>query len=482
MAYFAKFTERAQRALIAAQREAAQLGRDYVGTEHLLLGVLTDPGAAGTVLKGITLDAVRAQIVEMLGSGDNSQAVKTLVYTPRTKKVLELSVREARELKQNYVGTEHILLALMREREGVAAQLLARMGMDLTKAREELLRALNGSDENTAANTKKQDVETPILDQFARDLTKAAQGGELDPVIGRAKEIERIVQILSRRTKNNPVLIGEPGVGKSAIVEGLAQLIVEGNIPEILRGKRVVALDLASMLAGAKYRGEFEERLKNAMAEIRKAGNVVLFIAVGSGLEGDVAAADFHGHVARGVADFNGGGEQFFFRIGEDVLAAGTDQREVAAVEFQFRQIAVEVFHHFVADRQQFRREKSRGAAELEAERGDLAGHHLVFTFAGILVVHALRIAGKAGESLRNLHIQGCIFMQICSAASQFDRITGQGRDQRLQLIKFRLPCFVGREDVRCVPGVFCGDFTALRNSFDFSHILPPESVFVKIF
>ncbi len=298
MAYFAKFTERAQRALLAAQREAAQLGRDYVGTEHLLLGVLTDPGAAATVLKGIALDAVRAQIVEMLGNGDNSQTVKTLVYTPRTKKVLELSVREARDLKQNYVGTEHILLALMREREGVAAQLLARMGMDLTKAREELLRALNGTDENTAASPKNQDVETPILDQFARDLTKAAQGGELDPVIGRAKEIERIVQILSRRTKNNPVLIGEPGVGKSAIVEGLAQLIVEGNIPEILRGKRVVALDLASMLAGAKYRGEFEERLKNAMTEIRKAGNVVLFIdelhtIVGAGgSEGAIDAAN----------------------------------------------------------------------------------------------------------------------------------------------------------------------------------------------
>ena len=298
MAYFAKFTERAQRALLAAQREAAQLGRDYVGTEHLLLGVLTDPGAAAAVLQGFTLDAVRAQIVEMLGPGKNTDGVKTLVYTPRTKKVLELSVREARELKKNYVGTEHILLALMREREGVAAQLLARMGMDLGKAREKLLHALNGTEETSSAEQKNQDVETPVLDQFARDLTKAAQGGELDPVIGRAKEIERIVQILSRRTKNNPVLIGEPGVGKSAIVEGLAQLIIEGNIPEILRGKRVVALDLASMLAGAKYRGEFEERLKNAMAEIRKAGNVVLFIdelhtIVGAGgSEGAIDAAN----------------------------------------------------------------------------------------------------------------------------------------------------------------------------------------------
>ena len=297
MAYFAKFTERGQRALLAAQREAAQLGRDYVGTEHLLLGVLTDPGAAAAVLKGISLEETRAMIVDMVGSGANDSPIKTMVYTPRTKKVLELSVREARDLKQNYVGTEHILLALMREREGVAAQILIRMGMDLNKAREDLLRVLNGADEG-ASSAGGGDANTPTLDQFARDLTKAAQRGELDPVIGRAKETERIVQILSRRTKNNPVLIGEPGVGKSAIVEGLAQLIVEGNIPEILRGKRVVALDLASMLAGAKYRGEFEERLKNAMNEIRKAGNVVLFIdelhtIVGAGgSEGAIDAAN----------------------------------------------------------------------------------------------------------------------------------------------------------------------------------------------
>ena len=220
-----------------------------------------------------------------------------MVYTPRTKKVLEQSVREARDLKQNYVGTEHILLALMREREGVAAHVMIKMGMDLSKAREELLRALSGGEEN-ASGAAAQEQDTPALDQFSRDLTKAAQAGELDPVIGRAREIERIVQILSRRTKNNPVLIGEPGVGKSAIVEGLAQLIVEGSIPEILRGKRVVSLDLAGMLAGAKYRGEFEERLKNAMAEIRKSGNVILFIdelhtIVGAGAsEGAIDAAN----------------------------------------------------------------------------------------------------------------------------------------------------------------------------------------------
>ena len=277
MAYFAKFTERGQRALLAAQQEAARLGRTYVGTEHLLLGVLTEPGGAVAVLQDITLEAARNEIVQILGRGEESVQGKQMVYTPRTKKVLEQSVREARELKQNYVSTEHILLALMREREGVAAHVLIKMGMDLSKAREDLLRILTGTDDE-AAPQEGQSADTPTLNQFSHDLTALARSGELDPVVGRANEIARIVQILSRRRKNNPVLIGEPGVGKSAIVEGLAQLIVEGNIPEILRGKRVVSLDLASMLAGAKYRGEFEERLKNAMGEIKKAGNVILFI------------------------------------------------------------------------------------------------------------------------------------------------------------------------------------------------------------
>ena len=299
MPYFAKFTERGQRALQAAQREAAQLGRAYVGTEHLLLGVLTDPGAARDVLGGITLEAARNEIIQILGRGEDDAPVKVMVYTPRTKKVLEQSVREAQELKQKYVGVEHLLLALMREREGVAAHVLIKMGLDLNKARESLLRMIGGGQESPApAEGTPRENETPTLDQFARDLTQAARAGELDPVIGRSREIERIVQILSRRTKNNPVLIGEPGVGKSAIVAGLAQLIIEGNIPEILRNKRVVSLDLASMLAGAKYRGEFEERLKNAMGEIRKAGNVILFIdelhtIVGAGAsEGAIDAAN----------------------------------------------------------------------------------------------------------------------------------------------------------------------------------------------
>ena len=297
MAYFAKFTERGQRALIAAQTEAAQLGRSYVGTEHLLLGVLTDPGAASTVLRGVTLDAARNEIITILGRGEERVEGKQMVYTPRTKKVIEQSVREARELKQNYVSVEHVLLALMREREGVAAHVLIKMGLDLNKAREELLHILSGADDESAPGAA-ENSETPLLNQFSRDLTAAARAGELDPVIGREKEIERIVQILSRRRKNNPVLIGEPGVGKSAIVEGLAQLIVEENIPDILRGKRVVSLDLAAMLAGAKYRGEFEERLKNAMGEIRKAGNVIMFIdelhtIVGAGAsEGAIDAAN----------------------------------------------------------------------------------------------------------------------------------------------------------------------------------------------
>ena len=297
MAYFAKFTERGQRALIAAQTEAAQLGRAYVGTEHLLLGVLTDPGAAAGILRGVTLDGARNEIIAILGRGTDSIEGKQMVYTPRTKKVIEQSVREARELKQNYVSVEHLLLALMREREGVAAHVLIKMGLDLNKAREELLHILTGADDG-AVQGDAEAQETPILDQFSRDLTAAARAGELDPVIGREREIERIVQSLSRRRKNNPVLIGEPGVGKSAIVEGLAQLIVEENIPEILRGKRVVSLDLAAMLAGAKYRGEFEERLKNAMAEIRKNGNIIMFIdelhtIVGAGAsEGAIDAAN----------------------------------------------------------------------------------------------------------------------------------------------------------------------------------------------
>ena len=299
---FARCNEHGRRALEAAQREAAMLGRNYIGTEHLLLGVLNDPGKAGVVLGGITLEEARNEIIDLVGRGEDEAPVKTLNYTIRSKTVLEMSAREARDLGSDTIDTEHILLALMRERAGVAAHALVKMGVDLNKAREELLRALGRSrkPENAPSegNGKAEESDTPMLDAYARDLTRAAKNGELDPVIGRAKEIERIVQILSRRTKNNPVLIGEPGVGKSSIVEGLAQKIIDGNIPEILRGKRVVSLDLPGMLAGAKYRGEFEERLKNTMAEIRRTGNVILFIdelhtIVGAGAsEGAIDAAN----------------------------------------------------------------------------------------------------------------------------------------------------------------------------------------------
>ncbi|MDO4369882.1 MAG: ATP-dependent Clp protease ATP-binding subunit, partial [Clostridia bacterium] len=295
MALNDRFTERGQRAMLMAQREALNLGRTCVGTEHLLLGVMSDPGAAANVLHGITLDAVRNEIISILGKGTENTHGKQMMYSTRTQKVLEQAVREANDLKQNAASVEHILLALMREREGVAAHVLIKLGLDLNRARDELLHILTGSDDEASGA---EEADTPILNQFSRDLTAAARSGELDPVIGREKEIERIVQILSRRRKNNPVLIGEPGVGKSAIVEGLAQLIVEGNIPEILRGRRVVSLDLAAMLAGAKYRGEFEERLKNAMAEMHRAGNIIMFIdelhtIVGAGAsEGAIDAAN----------------------------------------------------------------------------------------------------------------------------------------------------------------------------------------------
>ncbi len=299
---FARCNEHGRKALEAAQREAAMLGRNYIGTEHLLLGVLNDPGKAGAVLGGITLEDARNQIIQLVGKGDDDSPIKTLSYTIRSKTVLEMSAREARDLGSDAIDTEHILLALMRERAGVAAHALSRLGIDLNKAREELLRALGGPKRDSGAADgdagKAEGKGTPMLDTYARDLTRAAEAGELDPVIGRVSEIERIVQILSRRTKNNPVLIGEPGVGKSSIAEGLAQKIIDGNIPEILRDKRLVSLDLPGMLAGAKYRGEFEERLKNTMAEIKRAGNVILFIdelhtIVGAGAsEGAIDAAN----------------------------------------------------------------------------------------------------------------------------------------------------------------------------------------------
>ncbi|AEE95654.1 ATP-dependent Clp protease ATP-binding subunit [Mahella australiensis] len=279
MAFFGRFTEKAQKALIYAQEEARALGHNYVGTEHMLLGLLREEdGIAAKVLRnmGADIENVRQEVVNLVGKG-NFNFNEGFGYTPRTKRVMELSFYEARNLGHNYIGTEHLLLGLLREGEGVAARVLMDLGIDLQRARDEVIKMLK---EEGGAPQKGQpkNTNTPNLDQFGRDLTELAREGKLDPVIGREKEIERVIQILSRRTKNNPCLIGEPGVGKTAIAEGLAQQIAEGNVPELLKDKRVVALDLPAMVAGTKYRGEFEERLKNVLNEVKKAGNIILFI------------------------------------------------------------------------------------------------------------------------------------------------------------------------------------------------------------
>ena len=280
MAFFGRFTERAQRALIYAQEEARNLGHNYVGTEHLLLGLLREgEGAAAQALKslGMDINQIREQVENLVGKGSYN-FTEGFGYTPRTKRVMELSFYEARNLGHNYVGTEHLLLSLIREGEGVAARILKDSGVDMQHIREQVIRSLKEEGTENYPNKGRAKSETPTLDQYGRDLTYMASEGKLDPVIGREKEIERIIQILSRRTKNNPVLIGEAGVGKTAVAEGLAQKIQEGNIPELLKDKRIVTLDLAGMVAGAKYRGEFEERLKSIMQEIKKDGNVILFI------------------------------------------------------------------------------------------------------------------------------------------------------------------------------------------------------------
>ncbi len=281
MGVFDRFTERAQKVMVYSQEEAIRLNHNYIGTEHILLGLVKEgEGIAARVLgeRGVSLESIRQQVEVAIGKGQE-KVEQVLGYTPRTKTIIELSAEEARNLGHNYVGTEHLLLALIHEGEGAAAQILEVMGLNLDIVRQEimaLLKAEGGKGTPGAASNK--GANTPALDQYGRDLTKMAREGKLDPVIGREKEIERIVQILSRRTKNNPALIGDPGVGKTAIAEGLAQKITEGNIPEILRGKRVVTLDISSMVAGSKYRGEFEERLKNVLNEIRESKDVILFI------------------------------------------------------------------------------------------------------------------------------------------------------------------------------------------------------------
>lgn len=279
---FGRFTERAQKVLALAQEEAVRLGHNNVGTEHVLLGLVHEgDGIAAKALSalGLESDKIQKEVETLIGRGQ--EAVQTIHYTPRAKKVIELSMDEARKLGHSYVGTEHILLGLIREGEGVAARVLNNLGISLNKARQQVLQLL-GSNESSPSGQQNAraagGANTPTLDGLARDLTQLAQDGGVDPVIGREKEIERVIEVLSRRTKNNPVLIGEPGVGKTAVAEGLAQQIINNEVPEILRDKRVMTLDMGTVVAGTKYRGEFEDRLKKVMDEIRQAGNVILFI------------------------------------------------------------------------------------------------------------------------------------------------------------------------------------------------------------
>jgi ATP-dependent Clp protease ATP-binding subunit ClpC len=286
------FTPRAQQVLALARKEADRFNHNYVGTEHLLLGLIKlGQGVAVNVLTklGVDMESVRMQVEQQVGSGPDTKMVGNIPYTPRVKKVLALASKEAKALNHSYVGTEHLLLGLLREGEGVAAQVLRSLDVNLEKARNEILKELDpnfGSDDeeeeseapSSGSGSQKKDSKTPALKAFGRDLTELAHKGELDPVIGRSSETERVIQILCRRTKNNPVLIGEAGVGKTAIVEGLAQEIVQGNVPEILRDKKVIVLDLALMVAGTKYRGQFEERIKAVMDEIRRNKNVILFL------------------------------------------------------------------------------------------------------------------------------------------------------------------------------------------------------------
>ena len=298
---FERFTDRARRVVVLAQEEARMLNHNYIGTEHILLGLIHEgEGVAAKALEslGISLDAVRQQVEEIIGQGQQAPSGH-IPFTPRAKKVLELSLREALQLGHNYIGTEHILLGLIREGEGVAAQVLVKLGADLNKVRQQVIQLLNGyqSKEPAGATAESTPSTSLVLDQFGRNLTQSAREGKLDPVIGREKEIERLMQVLSRRTKNNPVLIGEPGVGKTAVVEGLAQAIVKGEVPETLKDKQLYTLDLGSLVAGSRYRGDFEERLKKVLKEIRTRGDIIMFIdeihtLVGAGAaEGAIDAA-----------------------------------------------------------------------------------------------------------------------------------------------------------------------------------------------
>ncbi|MEO0011212.1 MAG: hypothetical protein RIQ39_801 [Actinomycetota bacterium] len=300
---FERFTDRARRVVVLAQEEARMLNHNYIGTEHILLGLIHEGegvAAKGLESLGISLDAVRAQVEEIIGQGQQAPSGH-IPFTPRAKKVLELSLREALQLGHNYIGTEHILLGLIREGEGVAAQVLVKLGADLNRVRSTVIQLLSGYQGKEAVTQGGPAEGTPstslVLDQFGRNLTVAAREGKLDPVIGRDEEIERVMQILSRRTKNNPVLIGEPGVGKTAVVEGLAQAIAKNDVPETLKDKQLYSLDLGALVAGSRYRGDFEERLKKVLKEIKTRGDIIIFIdeihtLVGAGAaEGAIDAA-----------------------------------------------------------------------------------------------------------------------------------------------------------------------------------------------
>jgi ATP-dependent Clp protease ATP-binding subunit ClpC len=310
---FERFTDRARRVVVLAQEEARLLNHNYIGTEHILLGLIHEgEGVAAKALEslGISLEAVRSQVEEIIGQGGSSPSGH-IPFTPRAKKVLELSLREALQLGHNYIGTEHILLGLIREGEGVAAQVLVKLGADLSRVRQQVIQLLSGYSGSsgsesgapsggkaaTGGGSGESSSGSLVLDQFGRNLTQSAREKKLDPVIGRSREIERVMQVLSRRTKNNPVLIGEPGVGKTAIVEGLAQKIVSGDVPETIVGKQLYTLDLGALVAGSRYRGDFEERLKKVLKEIRTRGDIILFIdelhtLVGAGAaEGAIDAA-----------------------------------------------------------------------------------------------------------------------------------------------------------------------------------------------
>src|SRR5271163_766760 len=283
---YERFTDRARKVMQLANQEAQRFNHEYVGTEHVLLGLIKEgSGVAANVLRNLDVDLrkIRNEVEKIVQAGPEMVTMGKLPQTPRAKKVIEYAIEEARNLNHNYVGTEHLLLGLLREQEGVAAQVLMNLNLKLEEVREEVLNLLgHNSMENPSSGSERQTnkgkSKTPALDSFGRDLTELARQGKLDPVIGRANEIERVIQVLSRRTKNNPVLLGEAGVGKTAIVEGLAQLVVDSNVPELLRDRRIVVLDLAMMVAGTKYRGQFEERIKAVMNEVRRAKNTILFI------------------------------------------------------------------------------------------------------------------------------------------------------------------------------------------------------------